>query len=226
MTSLCPSRRSTCQDLQLFPSSSSSGSFCAADSGTVGGRAIACVDAAGSRDRRHRQGVDLRLEAVHKDLLEPGGHQAHTVDPPGRVHRQPRAVYKYWARLRRLPPLVVPVTMQLQFQQSFVVILQVPQLQFIDRVVDTSVDTETGLTMQTVQKTRDSMVQFWATTGLCSDSAENCGFHMCSALTRLDVPVIMQRRSLAVGGAADSAHRRSQRTSQLQQRRMRFQCGW
>ena len=68
--------------------------------------------------------------------------------------------------------------------------------------------------MQTAQKTRDSMVQFWEGVdmlvgvqrqGYGSDSAENCGFRRCSALTRLDVPVIMQRRSLAVGGAADSA---------------------
>ena len=41
----------------------------------------------------------------------------------------------------------------------------------------------------------------------------------------VDVPVIMERRCLAVGGASDSAHRRSQRTIQLQQRRIRFQRG-
>ena len=60
------------------------------------------MDAAGSRDRCRWPGVDLCLETVHGDLLEPGGHQAHPVDPPGKVHRQPRAVYKYWAGLRRL----------------------------------------------------------------------------------------------------------------------------
>ena len=38
---------------------------------------------------------------VHGGLLVPEGHQAHPVDPPGAVHRQSRAVYKYWARLRR-----------------------------------------------------------------------------------------------------------------------------
>ena len=35
------------------------------------------------------------------------------------------------------------------------------------------------------------------TTGFGSDSAENCGFRRCSALTRLDVPVIMQRRDVS-----------------------------
>ena len=33
-------------------------------------------------------------KAVHRGLLVPGRHQAHPVDPPGFVHRQPRAVYK------------------------------------------------------------------------------------------------------------------------------------
>ena len=33
--------------------------------------------------------------------------------------------------------------------------------------------------------------------GYGSDSAENCGFRRCSALTRLDVPVIMQRRDVS-----------------------------
>ena len=75
------------------------------------------------------------------------------------------------------------------------------------------------------------------TTGSGSDSTENCGVPQVqysdqvvdvlavAVHRRLDVPVIMQRRSLAVGGASDSAHRRSQRTSHLQQRRIRFQRG-
>ena len=42
----------------------------------------------------------------------------------------------------------------------------------------------------------------------------------------LDVPAIMQRRSLAVGGAADSVHRWSPLTSQLQQRRIRILLLW
>ena len=41
------------------------------------------------------------------------------------------------------------VIMQLKFQQSFVVSVDVPQTQFIDRVVE-------GCTVQTVQKTGDS----------------------------------------------------------------------
>ena len=88
------------QDLKPFLSYSSSGSSCTADGGTVGGRAIAGVDAACARLRCLRQGVDLRVDAVHRDLLNPGGHQALPEDPPDRVHRQPRAVQKYWARLR------------------------------------------------------------------------------------------------------------------------------
>ena len=63
-------------------SSLSRPSLRATDSGTVGGRAIACVDAAGSRDRCRRQGVDLRLEAVHGSSLVSGGHQPHPVDRP------------------------------------------------------------------------------------------------------------------------------------------------
>ena len=71
-----------------------------------------------------------------------------------------------------------------------------------------------------------------------SDSAENCGVpqlqysdkvvHVPAVAVHrqgVDVPAIMQRRSPAVGGASDSAHRWSQRTSQLQQRRIRFQRG-
>ena len=106
--------------------------------------------------------------------------------------------------------------------------------------------TETGLTVQTVQKTGDSMVQFWegrrharccANDRVMVQTVQNFGVPQlhCSdkfvdvpavaVHRRLDVPVIMQRRSLAVGEASDSAHRRSQRTIQLQQRRIRFQRG-
>ena len=71
------------------------------------------------------------------------------------------------------------------------------------------------------------------TTGFWSNSAENCGSAVAYSSEKVvdvpavavhrqgvDVPVIMQRRSLAVGSASDSAHRRSQRTSQPQQRRV------
>ena len=70
------------------------------------------------------------------------GHTVHPVDPSCGTHRQPRAVYKYWARLR------------LQFQQSIVVTLQVPQLQVHRQSGGYfSCYTETWLTVQTVQKT-------------------------------------------------------------------------
>ena len=53
--------------------------------------------------------------------------------------------------------LGVPVIMQLKFQQSFVVFVDVPQIPFIDRVVDISVASQRhGCTVQTVQKTGDS----------------------------------------------------------------------
>ena len=60
------------QDLQPSPSSSSSGSSCPADGGTVDERAIAGVDAA------------CAVDAVHRGLRDPGGHQAHPEDPPDR----------------------------------------------------------------------------------------------------------------------------------------------
>ena len=112
------------------------------------------------------------------------GHTAHPVDHPGRIHRQPRAVSKYWAGLGRtasshwwtfllatetgfavpqtqcidgvvvLPVEVVhtgrtvwktveisvvvgnvPVIMQRQFWQSFWYMSEMPQIQFIDRVL-------------------------------------------------------------------------------------------
>ena len=47
--------------------------------------------------------------------------------------------------------------MQLKFQQSFVVSVDVPQIPFIDRVVDISVASQRqGRTVQIVQKTGDS----------------------------------------------------------------------
>ena len=58
----------------------------------------------------------------------------------------------------------VPVIMQLQFQQSFVEYVEVPELQFIDRVVvASSCVTETGLPVQIVQQTMEiSQVPFLA----------------------------------------------------------------
>ena len=76
------------------------------------------------------------------------------------------------------------------------------------------------------------------TTGYGSDSTENCGAPQVqysdkvvdvpavAVHRRLDVPAILQRRSLAVGGASDSVHRWCPRTSQLQQRRIRILRLW
>ena len=44
--------------------------------------------------------VDLHLRARWEIRVVSGGFTARPVDPPGRAHRQPRAVYKYWARMR------------------------------------------------------------------------------------------------------------------------------
>ena len=91
------------QDLKPFPSSSSSGSSCAAAGGTVGGCALSAwmrlalgSDAAGwvwTCVWRPSTEVYWNLEGTR--------HTQMTLSPD-RVQRQPRAVYKYWARLRRL----------------------------------------------------------------------------------------------------------------------------
>ena len=114
--------------------------------------------------------------------------------------------------------------LQLKFQQSFVVSVGVPQIPFIDRVVDLSVASQRqGCTVLTVQKTGDSVVQFWMVVdmplvcqrqGCGSDSTENCG-----------VPQV-QHSDRVVERCSDSVHRQSQRTFQLLQRRVRFQRGW
>ena len=62
----------------------------------------------------------------------------HTNRPRG-VHCQPRAVYKFWARVTMVAD--VPVLMLHKFQQLYVVfiLILVPQVQFIDRVLDIAV---------------------------------------------------------------------------------------
>ena len=54
------------------------------------------------------------------------GHSSCPMDSPGWVHRQPRAVFEYWAT----------VIMQLEFQQSKFEQVKLPQIQFLDRVPD------------------------------------------------------------------------------------------
>ena len=95
--------------------------------------------------------------------------------------------------------------------------------------------TETGLAVQTVQKTVDSVVQFWdgrvqfssadveetaelpqlqlvelwtksLTCPLCATTGAVVVDVLCSSSTVGDVPAIMQRR-LYSGGASDSVHR-------------------
>ena len=72
-------------------------------------------------------------------LLVVVGYATHPVEPPRGSHRQPRAVYKYWARLRRVrlrPPVVdAPVILSDKLLQSkSYMILKVPLFQFFDRV--------------------------------------------------------------------------------------------
>ena len=67
-----------------------------------------------------------------RGLLVEVGHTTRPVDPTG-----PRAVWKYWARLRWCAPWTsvvdVPVIMQLEFQQFWPIAnVKVPQIQFID----------------------------------------------------------------------------------------------
>ena len=55
--------------------------------------------------------VDLDLKAGWEARVVSGGYTAHPVDPPGGDHRQPRAVDKYWARMRIFyEPLYLAVT--------------------------------------------------------------------------------------------------------------------
>ena len=72
------------------------------------------------------------------------------------------------------------------------------------------------------------------TTGLWFRQCKTVVFRRFSVLTRRSMSVAVHRRfgrpcvyaataCLATGGATDSVHRRSQRTIQLQQRRIRFQ---
>ena len=97
--------------------------------------------------------------------------------------------------------------MQLMFQQSFVVSVDVPQIPFIDRVVDISAASQRQVrTVQIVQKTGDSPSAVLGSVGtrplLCNDrlygadSAETVEVpqvqHSGWVVTRLDVPVISQ----------------------------------
>ena len=97
--------------------------------------------------------------------------------------------------------LVVLVTMQLKFRQSFVVIFQVPQLQFIDRVVDTSVasqrqDSQCKLYRRLeIPWCSSGMVVDMSvgvpTTGYGSDGTENCGVPQVQYSDKVvDVPAV------------------------------------
>ena len=110
---------------------------------------------------------------------------AHGSSPRGstgawRFHRQPRAVHKYWARA----PPVVSMTMQLKFQQSIVEFFKVPQLQFFDRVVATSVASQRQGSQCKLYRRPEipRCSSGWSSTCplVCkrqdlSDSAEDCG---------------------------------------------------
>ena len=104
---------------------------------------------------------------------------------------------------------------------------------------------ETGATALNVQKTGDSMVQFWMVVDMplvANDRAvvqtvlKTVVFRRCSTLTVWSMSVAVHRRfgrpcehAATVSRhwrCSDSVHRQSQRTFQLLQRRVRFQRGW
>ena len=88
------------QDLHPFPSSSSSGSSCAAAGGTAGG----CARAPGTRQERSRRHLVPRCPAWGgRSCWWMGGSRHVQWVRPGGVHRQPRAVFNYWAGLRSWP---------------------------------------------------------------------------------------------------------------------------
>ena len=110
--------------------------------------------------------------------------------------------------------------LQLKFQQSFVVSVDVPQIPFIDRVADISVASQ-RLVPQCLLCRRPEipccssgvvvdMPLVCQRQGYGSDSTENCGVLqvqysdgrcLLQFIDGLDVPVNMQRRCLATGGA-------------------------
>ena len=93
--------------------------------------------------------------SVAPGLLVEVGHTYHPVGPSRGSHRQPRVVFKYWARMSGAPldaGIDVLVIMQLEFQQSETV--EMPQIQFLDRLLDIPVVTQRWvLTVQIVQNT-------------------------------------------------------------------------
>ena len=81
--------------------------WCAAAGGTVGGCASSGVDQVDTRQRRNgpRLVPHRCVWGPPRCLLVAVGYSTLPVAPPSRDHRQPRAVYKYWARLMFLRAL-------------------------------------------------------------------------------------------------------------------------
>ena len=93
--------------------------------------------------------------------------------------------------------------MQLKFQQSFVVSVDVPQIPFIDRVVDISAASQRQVrTVHIVQKTGDCWVQFLdrlgharrcATTGCMVQTVQKLWkYRKCSTLTGWSMLLLFQ----------------------------------
>ena len=101
------------QDVKPFLSSSSSSGFsCAAVGGTAGGCATAGRwSGAGMGLRCQWPGLVTHLGLFGANQLVAPGLRPRPVEHPARDYRQPRAVYKYWARMRIFyGPLFLAVT--------------------------------------------------------------------------------------------------------------------
>ena len=66
---------------------------------TVGGGAHPAHGHSGGRQGRPWHSLAPRVGKERRDLLADGRHQPQQEGPPGGIHPQPRAVFKYWAAL-------------------------------------------------------------------------------------------------------------------------------
>ena len=157
------------------------------------------------------------LDRPNGEPLVEEGQSSNPVVLPGGTHRQPRAVSKYWPRLRRVrfwtSVMDVPVTVQLKFPQSFPIDSEMC-LRFRSSTDSrtSSCVTEKGTHSANCSESRRSRSavlggrRSWdhaATSSsifesrVCKPCRKPSSFHRC---TVVDVLVLMQRRP---GGASD-----------------------